>query len=242
MWTKTLLLISIAGAALAQPEPDRIQGLRSRSAGGFLIEIRHSFARDSADSGFLMIPKGETRQVDIRTVGPGGLDQGSAQARRSYALWLISNGGATQGLASLSFNGAGAAFPPGTTMVRRIGSFATDSMAQVIGFRQIGSGNEREVHYKKDLDSLNILDNGRATTFTFVPFGHLAPVTLETVLLSVVPQLSPVTVRTDSSVEQTFSGPGVGNFVDGVNQGMDYRNQFPWGRTDISVIGYSETL
>jgi hypothetical protein len=75
-----------------------------------------------------------------------------------------------------------------------------------------------------------------------VPFGHLAPMTLETVFVAVVPSSAAVTVRTDSSPEQTFGAPGVGTLLDGLGQEIDYRNQHAGSKTDLYVTGYSETL
>lgn len=216
-------------------------GLRSRSLGGTTIQIGSGVARDTTDAEFLVIPRGESRNVDISTNGPGGLDQGSPSSRTSYALWIVSFGGAAQCVASRSFDGEGAAFPP-RAKLRRIGSFAIDNTRMIIRFRQIGMSNDREVHYKSDTAALTILNKGAATTFKFVPFGYLAPKTLETVFVAAVPSSAAVTLRTDSSSEQTFGAPGVGTYLDGLGQGIEYRNEHSGSKTDLYVTGYSETL
>lgn len=223
------------------PFTNLILGLRSRSLGGVAIQIGSGVARDTTDAEFLVIPRGESRNVDISTNGPGGLDQGSPSPRTSYALWIVLAGGVAQCVASRSFNGEGAAFPSGAKM-RRIGSFATDDTGMIIRFRQIGMSNDREVHYKTDTAALTILKKGTSTTFKFVPFGYLAPMTLETVFVAVAPSSAAVTLRTDSSSEQTFGAPGVGTYLDGLGQGIEYRNEHSGSKTNLYVTGYSETL
>lgn len=60
--------------------------------------------------------------------------------------------------------------------------------------------------------------------------------------MAVVPSSAAVTVRTDSSSEQTFGSPSVGTFLDGLGQVIDYRNEHVGSKTDLYLTGYSETL
>lgn len=75
------------------------------------------------------------------------------------------------------------------------------------------------------------------TRLKFLFFGHLAPKTLETVFVAVVPSSTAVTLRTDSSSKQTFGAPGAGTFLDGLGQKMDYRNEHAGSKTDVYLTG-----
>ena len=220
-----------------------ILGLRNRSAGGSTLEIGSGFARDATDTVGIGIPADQTRVVDVTATGPGGLDVGTAQPRTSYALYLVEIGGLVSGLLSTSFAAGGVAAPPGAHL-RRIGSAFTNDQGRLVGYSQWGTANDRQVSYQRDPKSLAIVRNGTSTVFAPFDLRPVAPISLVSAQLYIVPTAASSTIRASAgSPEFTFTAPALYVFVPPIESTFgEYKSDGAAGRTDIACVGFAEVV
>ena len=137
-----------------------------------LVDIAAGKVRDSADGED--IAWAGTLTADITASGANGLDTGAEASNTWYAVHVIAGGGnAVAALLSLS---AAAPTLPGTyTVFRRVGWVRNDGSSDFLGFRQTGSGRNRQVRYHVALTDTRVLAGGSATVFTDLPLASYVP-------------------------------------------------------------------
>lgn len=120
--------------------------------------------------------------VDILESGAGGLDTGSVEASKFYAVWLIGDStrhNSPAGLLSLSFSAP--TMPAGYDVKRRVGAVLTDSSSDILEFHQYGEGKDRMMYYDVAISELS---NGQSATYAAVDLAtSVPPVKCEVLLL-----------------------------------------------------------
>jgi hypothetical protein len=102
--------------------------------------------------------------INCTTVGANGLDVGSLAINTWYNVFLISNGGTTAGLASLSATAP--TMPSGYTYLVRLGAMRTDSRGNFLRTKQKGSRAQYVVTAGSNTVLLPNLINGISGTFS----------------------------------------------------------------------------
>lgn len=100
------------------------------------IDFGAGVARDSANTGNLVLTATLTKQLDAAWVAGagGGIDTGSKAVSTWYHCYVISNGATTDALFSTSATAP--TMPAGYTMKRRVGVVRTNSSGNIIAFWQ----------------------------------------------------------------------------------------------------------
>jgi hypothetical protein len=100
-----------------------------------VIDVSAGVATDSTNTLVMNAPTAQT--INCATTGAGGLDTGSLAASTWYHAFLIGKtNGVVSTLASTSVSSP--TMPTGYTLLRRLGSFKTNSSSQIIAFIQDG--------------------------------------------------------------------------------------------------------
>jgi hypothetical protein len=81
--------------------------------------------------------------ISTGTVGANGLDAGTVAASTWYYVWLIDNGSAIAGLASLSSTAP--TMPSGYTYKCRVGAMQTDGSSNLYRMLQVGNGTQYKI-------------------------------------------------------------------------------------------------
>jgi len=137
------------------------------------LNVTRGAARNSSNVNDIVLQNDLIVKIDRR--GANGLDSGTLQDERLYAVFiigssigLIGNGQEntkypTAGLLSLSFDRP--TMPFGYDMFRRIGTIAIDSVGEIQPFQQVGNSVNRDMLYG---GSFPVLTSGNATDYTDV--------------------------------------------------------------------------
>lgn len=115
--------------------------------------------------------------VSLAFNGVGGLDTGTVEANHFYPVYVIYDSSQSNNPAGLLSRSATNPVMPSLNGVtyshfRLIGYIKTDESLNVIGFRVVGTGNDRKNLWD---DRISVLSAGTATTFTSVSTSPATP-------------------------------------------------------------------
>lgn len=121
------------------------------------ITIAAGSARDTTNIDTLVLAAAITKRLDASWAvgtGNGGLDTGSIDASKAYAVWLIKRSDTGVVDALLSLSGTAPTMPAGYDLKRRVGWITTDSSANIFRFKQRGDRFDFVTLPGKDMDSV----------------------------------------------------------------------------------------
>ena len=130
--------MSAAYRTSSQQMQNYLDGFNLTYLNNVRFNISQGAAMDSTNSR-LMTSNG-TLTITTTTSGSGGIDTGSVAANSGYSVFMIMtpDGQTVSTLASLGCPASPNAMPSGFSYYRRIGSFTTDSSANLVPYNQTG--------------------------------------------------------------------------------------------------------
>jgi hypothetical protein len=213
------------------------------------------------ESSLYTIKLSDTITIDITDSGANGLDTGSEASDTWYAVYLIGDTrgiNSTAGLYSTSEDDP--TLPNGYNVFRRIGWVRNNASSDFLEFRQtVGSYSRRYYYSESSTSTLEVLDNGSATSWTEVDMSSLVPPTAYHTQLLVRFRTgasgsagNDVGLRTKGESNQNIQiGPGVVNdskmkipieMATNNAQKIEYKVDNSNNDADIAVLGYDDEV
>jgi len=100
--------------------------------------------------------------VDITAAGAGGLDTGAVAANTMCYVWLIYNPTTNTYAGMFSLSDSAPTMPAGYTYMRRLGAGTVNNSTELYNFIMHGTGRERTVFYRADVDVNSAVVNSTA--------------------------------------------------------------------------------
>jgi hypothetical protein len=122
----------------------------------------------------------------LNVSGAGGLDTGSEQASKWYAVWAIGDSTGVKPPAALfSLSMSAPTLPTGYNLKRLVWAVKNDAASAIIKFYQTGKGSERRCWYDYGTQNLRVVDAGSQTAWTAVACSAYVPPGVEVIHLQV---------------------------------------------------------
>lgn len=150
----------------------------------------------ASDTGITVIESPSAIGIDLTTTGAQGLDTGTIAANTSYYIWLLKG---ESGVTAVASDSATNPIPPSgyEDHKRRIGSFMTDSSANVLsGFTVGDEGLTRRFYYTEVTKAapyqlLNEANIGQTGSRTSVDFTNIVPAGVSRMAICLIEIVTP---------------------------------------------------